>query len=280
MRIKRVNVNPTKGTTAIDFQTVENDGKDHVDHHLQSSDDPHPRLVRALAALKGDVQAVAELPEDYLDDVRGLTIHRDDDDQEKVTVTFVATKRLEECNAPLVVNTPAVLPGPALLELVQEVLSAAAEYAQGRRAQGDLPIDGPSRAAGEREEREDAEEPAPGRVDEVATARGKKPSKKKAAKESPHYANTPEDDAGQVYECKAPNGELCRVKQDQAGAWWGRVGGKPIASRVTSSREARKLVDEHLSGVGAWKPTVDLGQDGAGAEGTVETPEPARAEDL
>lgn len=276
MRIDKVNVNPTAGTTLIEYSTIENDGKDVLNHRLKSSDDPHPKLVKALGALKSTVQDLAELPEDYLDDVRGLTLHRDDEDPEMLSVTFTATKRLDGCNAPLVVNTPQMVPSEKARRLVDAVLGYATDFVRGKRAQGELPMrDGKAAAAGEREEPEEEAPEAPAEPAPAPKAKGKKGAKAKPGKVPEAYRNSPEDDDGQVYECKAPNGDLCRVKQDGAGAWWGRIGGKPIAQAVKTSKEARELVDEHLSGMGAWKPTVDFGQDDAAAEAPAGAEAPA-----
>ncbi len=145
MRISKVNHNPTSGKTTIEYGTVENEGKDHLDHVLHTGDEPHRDLLAALDALKPEVEGLAELPEGYLDAVRGVTLHRDDDDPEVYTVTYTATKALDKSKSPLVVNTPAV--EPANRSKIETVLKRAKEFIEGRRAQGELPMSTPHAGA-------------------------------------------------------------------------------------------------------------------------------------
>lgn len=133
-RLVALNWNPNAERMGIVYETTENDGADRVEHKLTSTDLPLPALTKALDALKADVAKVADVDEGWLDAVRGVRIHRDDEGAE--TVTFTATHVTPEANAPIVINTPAVEP-PSTNRLAA-LIACALDYVDGKRAQGEL----------------------------------------------------------------------------------------------------------------------------------------------
>ena len=142
MRISKVNRNPNSGKVTIVYETIENEGKDTIEHELHTGDEPAPSFVKALEALRPEIETLAELPEGYLSDVRGITVHRDEEDPDsEFTVTYTATKTLGDSRSPLVLNTPAVVPPTP--KGVKAVLAEAEAFVRGRRAQQTLPMAGP-----------------------------------------------------------------------------------------------------------------------------------------
>lgn len=139
MRVNKVNHNTTSGKTTIEYETVENEGKDTLVSTLHTGDEPAPSFVKALEGLRGEIETLAELPAGYLTQVRGITVHRDSEDPDKEwTVTYTATKTLGESRSPLVVNTPAVVPPSP--KGVKALLAEAEAFVRGRRAQAELPL--------------------------------------------------------------------------------------------------------------------------------------------
>lgn len=146
-RVSKVFHNPTSGQVAIHYRTTENDGQDVIEHVLKSKDEPLPAFLEALGALSPEITELAELPVDYLDTVRGITLHRDAEDPETFTVTYCATKRITGSHSPIIINTPAVAPPDTEGErgqLIENVLAAARDYLAGKRAQHDLPLETPA----------------------------------------------------------------------------------------------------------------------------------------
>ena len=84
----------------------------------------------------------------------------------------------------------------------------------------------------------------------------------------------PAEQDGQVYRAKSSQGNTCTVKQ-QAGGWYGRVSGKPLASQQPAASKAMRLIDEYLKEQLDWNPTItlDLGDDPTSKADPVEEPE-------
>lgn len=87
----------------------------------------------------------------------------------------------------------------------------------------------------------------------------------------------PAEQDGQVYQGKTSQGNTCTVKQ-QAGGWYGRVSGKPIAVKQDLAAKAMRLVDEHTDEQIEWNPTVSL--DVPEDEAPKPDPDPEDEEDL
>jgi len=143
-RISKVHHNPTSGLVTIQFHHVENDGQDTIESTLKSKDAPLPAFLEALGALSPVIVKLAELPEGYLDTVRGVSLHRDPEEPETFTVTYCGTKRVAASHSPIIVNTPSVAPPEDDGEenLIPNVLEAAKDYLAGKRAQADLGLEG------------------------------------------------------------------------------------------------------------------------------------------
>lgn len=137
MRISKINYNPSSGKTSIDFMTIEREEKDRVVHSLVSGEEPHPDFHEALEALTPEIERLAMLPDGYLDSVRGVTLHRDEDDPTVYTVTYTATKKIGDSRSPLVINTPAI--EPPNRSTIEALIDQAGLFVKGRRAQQPLP---------------------------------------------------------------------------------------------------------------------------------------------
>lgn len=142
-RLSKVFHNPTSGQVSIHYRHTENDGQDVIESVLKSKDEPLPAFLEALGALAPAITELAELPEDYLDTVRGVTLHRDAEDPEAFTVTYCATKRVGASHSPIILNTPSVA-RPEEGELIEAVLREGTRYLKGERAQADLPLETPA----------------------------------------------------------------------------------------------------------------------------------------
>lgn len=149
MIVKKVNYNPNTDTTTIDFVETQNEGADTITSRVKSKDTPSPAFRKALAALKPDVEKLCELPEGYVDHVRGLSVHHDADG-DSFTVQYAATKKVTGSNAPVVINTPNAV---AVSEKrVLTLIAQAQGFVAGHRAQAELELsegkDGKAAAAG------------------------------------------------------------------------------------------------------------------------------------
>jgi len=119
-----------------------------VEHTLTSSQPPRPEFEQALQAFKQYVRQLCELPLSY---DSGLTINSvsiSDNDSQGRGLVVTALKKLADCSAPLVLNTPH-LPetassqgGPELprfaVRLLDTLEEEANKYRAGERAQQDL----------------------------------------------------------------------------------------------------------------------------------------------
>ncbi len=246
MRITKVNHNPTSGQTVIDYEHRENEGKDKVTSRLKSKELPHPAFLDSLERLIPRVEEVCEV-EEFLESVRGVTLHRDEDDEDEWTATFTATRKISASNSPLVINTPAVVPDTDTRAGVLEVLAHAKDFIEGTRAQAELPVG------------EKRDSPAPSLLpDEPAPDAEEPPADDAAPEEVPPRAY-PEEQAGQVYTGKSTVGNTCTVK-NTAGkpTWVGRVSGKPVAVDRATAEEAMRMVEDHVKGEIDWQPTLEL----------------------
>lgn len=88
----------------------------------------------------------------------------------------------------------------------------------------------------------------------------------------------PAEQEGQVYQGKSTTGFTCTVKK-QVGGWYGRVSGKPIATKQDTAAAAMKLVDEHVKERVDWNPTITLDEPEDVAPKADPDPEPEQ-EDL
>lgn len=166
MRIASLNFNPNSGRVKVVYEERANDGHDLVRATLTSKDEPHPNMVSALADLQPHVSKLCGLPAKYVESVRGLSIKHDEDDPELVSVGFIGTHKISSSNAPLVLNTPPVVPEGKVSDLVAVLVAEAKAYVRGRRAQGELlETTGTSSDAGLLD---DVEEPDAEDADDVA----------------------------------------------------------------------------------------------------------------
>lgn len=256
MRITKVNHNPTSGLTVIDYEHRENEGKDKVTSRLKSKELPHPAFLESLEHLIPRVEEVCEV-EEFLESVRGVTLHREDDDEDEWTCTFTATRKISASNSPLVINTPAVVPDTDTRAGVLEVLGHAKDFIGGTRAQQELPVG------------EKRDSPAPTLLDNGGEAPPEEPEPDTEPVEDVAGRIYPAEEPGQIYQGKSAQGNTCTVK-NTAGkpTWVGRVSGKPVAIDRPTAAEAMQMVEDHVKGEIDWQPTLELassGDDGAPA---------------
>lgn len=235
MRISKVNHNTTSGKTTIAYETVENEGKDTLEHVLHTGDDPAPSFVAALEALRAEIETLAELPEGYLTAVRGITIHRDEEDPDgEWTVTYTATKTLGDSRSPLVLNTPAVLPPSP--KGVRALLKEAEAFVRGTRAQQELPFkeERPAKAKPAEPLLPPPDEPPPA-VEEPAMAEPEQPDA------AGPFEKEPPPDGTWVCEASLPDGKTARIRSDD-GKWTGRIDGIPFAIEQASAKACADLI--------------------------------------
>ena len=234
MRISKVNHNTTSGKTTIAYETVENEGKDTLEHVLHTGDDPAPSFVAALEALREEIETLAELPAGYLTAVRGITIHRDEEDPDgEWTVTYTATKTLGDSRSPLVLNTPAVVPPSP--KGVRALLKEAEAFVRGSRAQQELPF---------KEEKPTKAKPVepllPPPDAPVEEPRMAEPAPADAPVEGP-FEKEPPADGSWVCEAALPDGKTARIRADD-GKWTGRVDGIPLAIEQPTAKACAALI--------------------------------------
>lgn len=135
MDIKSLHHNPVTGTTTVEFSTKENDGADIVDHTLRTQDPPQPKMLKLLASLGREVEALCELPDGYVTEVRKVAWHPQEQGDELVTVACL--HKIDGVSRPLVLNAP---PYPHDATAFSSLRDMTAAFVQGRRAQGELPL--------------------------------------------------------------------------------------------------------------------------------------------
>lgn len=120
---------------------------------LESYEEPLPALREALQALAVDVETICDLAPGAAESITvlGITLT---DSEDSVRALITATRKLAN-GATLCLNTPCLpyeskhgpqLSGPTK-DRIEAVCCAAAEYVNGERAQGELPLDEVSEAA-------------------------------------------------------------------------------------------------------------------------------------
>lgn len=138
----------TKAEVLLEWVTEEGPRRnDQHEHRFRSIEVPHPDFAAAMQAFVGPVLRLLELPAMYGEGltVTGLSLTHEDERGTGLVVT--CQKQLAGAQAPLIFNTPylpedggehgASLPSEMLVAL-DEAISQAREFLNGKRAQGDL----------------------------------------------------------------------------------------------------------------------------------------------